>query len=90
MKSKSGAATWPRTLDHIPEIYRSLFPILLLALLLLCLLFSMDSLQKNRESLAERIAPSILRFHILANSNSRKDQNVKLEVRSFLLDYINA
>ena len=44
MKSKSGAATWPRTLDHIPEIYRSLFPILLLALLLLCLLFSMDSL----------------------------------------------
>ena len=90
MKSKSGAATWPRTLDHIPEIYRSLFPILLLPLLLLCLLFSMDSLQKNRESLAERIAPSILRFHILANSNSRKDQNVKLEVRSFLLDYIQA
>lgn len=48
MKSKSGAATWPRTLDHIPEIYRSLFPILLLPLLLLCLLFSMGSLQKNR------------------------------------------
>lgn len=90
MKSKSDAATWPRTLDHIPEIYRSLFPILLLPLLLLCLLFSMGSLQKNREALAERIAPSILRFHILANSDSRKDQNVKLEVRSFLLDYIQA
>ena len=48
----------------------------------------MGNLQKSREALADRIAPSILRFHILANSDSREDQAVKLEVRSFLLDYI--
>ena len=91
MKSKSGAATWPRTLDHIPEIYRSLFPILLLPLLLLCLLFSMGQpAEKPGSHWQSVLRPSILRFHILANSDSRKDQNVKLEVRSFLLDYIQA
>ena len=88
MKPKSGAVLWPRTPDHIPEFSHSLIPILLLPLLLLCLLLSMGSLQKNREALAERVAPSILRFHILANSDSREDQAVKLELRSFLLDYI--
>lgn len=88
MKPKSGAVSWPRTPDHIPEFSHSLIPILLLPLLLLCLLLSMGSLQKNREALAERVAPSILRFHILANSDSREDQAVKLELRSFLLDYI--
>ena len=63
---------------------------LFLPLLLLLLLLSMGNLQKSREDLASRIAPSILRFHILANSDSEKDQAVKLEVRSFLLDYIQA
>ena len=60
---------------------------LILPLLLLSLLLSMGNLQKRREALADRIAPSILRFHILANSDSKTDQAVKLEVRSFLLDY---
>lgn len=63
---------------------------LFLPLLLLALLLSMGAVQKEREALAARIAPSILRFHILANSDSEKDQAVKLEVRSFLLDYIQA
>lgn len=88
MKPKSRAVSWSRTSRHIPLIRQSRIPILLLPLLLLCLLFSMGSLQKKRENLASRIAPSILRFHILANSDSREDQTVKLEVRSFLLDYI--
>ncbi len=38
--------------------------------------------------LAEELAPQVLRFHILANSNSRDDQELKLEVRSLLLDLI--
>lgn len=88
MKPKSGAVSWPRSPEHIPELSHPLIPILLLPLLLLFLLLSMGSLQKNREALAERVAPSILRFHILANSDSREDQAVKLELRSFLLDYI--
>ena len=63
--------------------YRLFFPLLLLVFLL-----SMGTVQESREALASRIAPSILRFHILANSDSENDQAVKLEVRSFLLDYI--
>ena len=65
--------------------HKLFFPLLLLTLLL-----AMSTVQKNQEALAARIAPSILRFHILANSDSGKDQAVKLEVRSFLLDYIQA
>lgn len=37
-------------------------------------------------NLAERISPEILRFHVLANSNSRQDQQVKAEVKSLLLE----
>ncbi len=61
----------------------------LLPILLLSLLLSMGVLQKEREALATRIAPAILRFHVLANSDSKADQKLKLEVRSFLLDYIH-
>ncbi len=84
MKPKSRAPSGPRTPDYAPAARRILF----LSLLLLFLLLTMGNLQKSREALADRIAPSILRFHILANSDSREDQAVKLEVRSFLLDYI--
>lgn len=38
--------------------------------------------------LAERIAPDILRFHVLANSNSAADQEIKIKVKSFLLEKI--
>lgn len=41
-----------------------------------------------QEALARRIAPAVLRFHVLAESNGRKDQEVKLEVRSLILDYV--
>ncbi len=43
-------------------------------------------LEQNR--LAERIAPDILRFHVLANSNSSADQEIKVKVKSFLLERI--
>ena len=85
MKPKFRAPAGPPAPDYAPAAYRLLF----LSLLLLFLLFSMGNLQKSQEALADRIAPSILRFHILANSDSREDQAVKLEVRSFLLDYIH-
>lgn len=86
MKSKFRSVLAPHTPGPVPAVYR----ILALSLLLLLLLFSMGNLQKSREELASRIAPSILRFHVLANSDSAKDQAVKLEVRSFLLDYMQA
>lgn len=37
-------------------------------------------------NLADRVAPQILRFHVIANSNSREDQAVKNQVRSMLLE----
>lgn len=44
----------------------------------------------GEEALASRIAPEILRFHILAESNSSHDQNLKLGVKGLVLDYIHS
>ncbi len=41
-------------------------------------------------ALAARIAPRILRFHVLANSDSPEDQALKFEVRDLLLSEIAA
>ncbi len=40
----------------------------------------------ENEQLAERISPHLLRFHVLANSNSAGDQKLKLEVKGLLLE----
>lgn len=55
---------------------------------LLTLLLSMGWLQNEREALAKRLAPSVLRLHILADSDEKIDQEVKLEIRSLILDYL--
>ncbi len=39
-------------------------------------------------ALASRIAPEVLRFHVIANSDSRRDQEIKLKVKDFLLEEI--
>lgn len=64
------------------------YTILSLACLLLALVCTMAQVRSGQEALASRLAPSLLRFHILANSDSEKDQQVKLEVRSLILDYM--
>lgn len=88
--SQSAAHKRASTFPPIPDrTLHPFFPPLFLMLLFLLLLLSMGSLQKSREALAGRIAPSILRFHILANSDCAEDQDVKLEVRSYLLDWIH-
>ena len=65
---------------------RDLF--LCITCLLLALLFSMAEGRSTDEALAARIAPEILRFHVLANSDSTDDQNLKLKVRTMLLNTI--
>lgn len=65
-----------------------LFPILSLAFFLLALLFSMSQVRTANEAIAKRLSPYVLRFHIMANSDSAADQNIKLEVRSLVLDYL--
>lgn len=44
--------------------------------------------RRVQEILAARISPAVLRFHVLAESDGRRDQAVKLQVRSLLLDYV--
>jgi len=59
-----------------------------IALLLTIFLFAMSGVRHNQDALASRIAPEILRFHVLANSDSPEDQALKLEVKEFLLETI--
>ena len=53
---------------------------------LMAFLLCMSGVRRKGEALAERIAPKILRFHVLANSDSADDQAIKLLVRDMLLD----
>lgn len=64
------------------------YALLSLGCLLLAMLLTLAQVQKGQEALADRLSPSLLRFHILANSDSGRDQDIKLEVRSLLLDYM--
>ncbi|MDO5417124.1 MAG: stage II sporulation protein R [Lachnospiraceae bacterium] len=74
---------------EIPPFY-SIKRELLLALLCFLSAILLWSFQDQREqrALAGRIAPGILRFHVIGNSNSRADQERKLQVKSFLLEQI--
>ncbi|MCC8026278.1 MAG: stage II sporulation protein R [Clostridium sp.] len=53
-------------------------------------LIILSSRTAGEEALASRIAPEILRFHILAESNSSRDQNLKLGVKGLVLDYVHS
>ncbi|WP_349673585.1 stage II sporulation protein R [Lacrimispora sp.] len=65
---------------------RDLF--LCITCLLIAFLLTLANDRSSDEALAARIAPEILRFHVLANSNSTEDQNLKLKVRTMLLNSI--
>lgn len=77
------------TKNHNPES-RSWQASLALSLgcFLLALIFSQGQARQQQEALAARLAPSVLRFHILAESDARPDQQVKLEIRSLVLDFL--
>ena len=38
------------------------------------------------KNLADRIAPRLLRFHVLASSNSAADQQIKLQIKALILE----
>lgn len=59
-------------------------------LCLMAFLLIMSGLRRRDEALAARIAPEILRFHVLANSDSPEDQALKLEVKDLLLTTIQS
>ena len=55
----------------------------------ICFLLAMSGIRARDEALAADIAPKILRFHVLANSDSAEDQALKLCVKDLLLEKIN-
>ncbi|GLC83206.1 stage II sporulation protein R [Lacrimispora brassicae] len=55
---------------------------------LIAFLLTLSGGRREEEALAARIAPEILRFHVLANSDSSQDQALKLKVRTMLLNSI--
>ena len=55
---------------------------------LICFILVMSGVRARDEALAADIAPSILRFHVLANSDSSEDQALKLRVKDLLLEKI--
>lgn len=55
---------------------------------LMIFLLAMNGYRQNGELLASRIAPEIIRFHVRANSDNKKDQELKLQVRDYLLTTI--
>lgn len=57
----------------------------LMTLILMAFLLTMNGARRRDEALAARIAPEILRFHVLANSDSDEDQALKLLVKDFVL-----
>lgn len=59
---------------------------IILILLLLYIFLSANSYAIN---MSNEIASSLLRLHVIANSNSQEDQNLKLKVRDALLDYMS-
>lgn len=68
------------------KIKRDLF--LCITCLFFAFILTLANDRTNDEALAARIAPDILRFHVLANSDSSEDQNLKLKVRTMLLNTI--
>ena len=59
------------------------------ACFLLAFLCSMIWRNTREENLAGQISPHILRFHVLANSNSVQDQQLKTDVKGLLLDLLS-
>ena len=48
----------------------------------------MGDVQRKDRAVQEHLAEEVLRFHVLANSDSRTDQAVKMEVRDAVLSYL--
>ena len=57
--------------------------------LLLVLAFNKEVHKTQETSLQQGIAEDILRFHVLANSDSTEDQQLKMEVKEAVLEYMS-
>lgn len=55
--------------------------------LMACWMFAIED-RLDDEMLADALAPNVLRFHVLAASDSEEDQALKLDVRDFFLEIL--
>ena len=53
-----------------------------LAAALLCAVCTAGILKINEGAVQQGIARSVIRFHVLANSNSQEDQDLKMQVKA--------
>ena len=61
----------------------------LLIILFLFILYFIFSAFSYTNAVCNNIADSVFRLHVIANSNSEADQNLKYIVRNSIIDYIN-
>ena len=61
-----------------------------IACFLLSFLCFMAGNQERDENLAAKICPAVLRLHVIGASNSDQDQQVKLQVKSFVVKQISS
>ena len=61
-----------------------------IACFLLSFLCFMAWNQERDENLAAKICPAVLRLHVIGASNSDQDQQVKLQVKSFVVKQISS
>ena len=58
-------------------------------ILILLSLFILISAISYVDAVSNNIADSVFRLHVIANSDSKEDQELKLKVRDELLSYMN-
>lgn len=75
-----------RNKKQLNYLYRNLFYIcLLLTLFGIFMIMALPS-KEEQNKLQESIASQLIRFHVIANSDSEKDQALKLEIKQALID----
>ena len=60
----------------------------LLILLCFCPFFLWFTTARSVQVIQEDLSANILRFHVLANSDSEEDQTLKLEVKTAVVEYL--
>lgn len=66
---------------------KNLFKSLLIFILILLFLFF--NIQNYASAVSTELKENIFRLHIIANSNSKKDQELKIKVRDVIIEYLN-
>ena len=68
---------------------KTIIPRILLIIFLLIIFVSISA-YSYVSAVSNSISDSVFRLHVIANSNSKEDQDLKLEIRDNLLNYMNS